>query len=277
MFRAKLRVFLSAAALSALSALSGPAASAQGQQQAQTPRPEDNYITAKTFQNRVFEVKNRDPQSLVNVLSLLGSGFKGAVMWPNREFRTITVRDFPENIAVIEEAIRRFDQPEPARPGIEFRVQFLLASNDEAAAGQLPAELNEVARQLQSTLGYKSFSLMGSQVLRSKEGSGLTHNKGVADLRLSPNTEAGRLPATYAYHVREVRIEARSGASPRVLADEFNFQMRVPVPQGPEKYSFQEIGFQSPILIREGERVVVGTAGIADKSVVVVLSATTVK
>jgi len=273
MLRAKWRVFLLAAALSALAA---PVARAQGQQQPQTPRPEDNYITAKQFQHRVFEVKNRDPHSLANVLSTLGSGFKGAVIFPNREFRTITVRDFPENIAVIEEAIRRFDQPEPARPGIEFRVHFLLASND-GSDGQLPAELNEVARQLQSSLGYKNFSLMGSQVLRSKEGPGLTHNKGVADLRLGTNTEAGRQPATYSYHIREVRIEARSAASARVLADEFNFQMRVPVPLGPDKFSLQEIGFQSPVLIREGERVVVGTAGIADKSVVVILSASTVK
>jgi hypothetical protein len=269
-----MRVFLLAAALSMLAASS---ASAQGQQQPQTPRPEDTYVTSKMFQNRVFEVKNRDPHNLVHVLSPLGSGFKGAVMFANREFRTITVRDFPENIAVVEEAIRRFDQPEPARPGIEFRVHFLLASNDAAAAAALPSELGDIARQLQSSLGYKSFSLIGSQVLRSKEGPGLTHNKGVADLRLGANMEAGKAPTTYSYHIRDVRIEARTGAAARVLADEFNFQMRVAVPQGPEKYSLQEVGFQSPVLIREGERVVVGTAGIADKSVVVVLSATTVK
>ncbi len=273
MFRAQMRVFLLAAALAALA---GPPARAQGQQQ--TPRPEDNYITSKQFQHRVLEIKNRDPHSLANVLSTLGSGFKGAVMFPNREFRTITVRDFPENIAVIEEAIRRFDQPEPARPGIEFRVHFLIASNDAAGAAGLPAELGEVARQLQQSLGYRSFSLLGAQVLRSKEGPGLTHNKGVADLKPPGDTPASKNPVFYSYHIRGVKLESISATTSKVLAEDFNLQMRVPLSLGGDgKITYQDIGFQSPVSMREGERVVVGTTTIADKSVVVVLSASTVK
>ena len=109
------------------------AALAQGDQGAQ--KKDDEYVTQKIFQNRVFDIKNRDPLALARVLSPLTSGFRGAVVSPNPDFRTITVRDFPENIAVIEEAIRRLDTPEPPRPSIEFRVYLLVASNDEAMAG----------------------------------------------------------------------------------------------------------------------------------------------
>ena len=276
MFRAQMRVFLLAAALSALATLAGPSARAQGQQP-QTPRPEDTYVTSKMFQNRVFEVRNRDPHSLLRVLAPLGSGFRGAVMSANADFRTITVRDFPENLAVVEEAIRRFDQPEPSRPGIEFRIHFLIASNDGAAANPLPAELGEVARQLQSALGYRNFSLMGSQVMRGKEGIGITHNKGVADLKAPGDTPASRNPVFYSYNIMNVKLDTASASAPKVLAEQFQLQMRVPLSLGDEKISYQDIGFQSPVNVREGERIVVGTTTIADKSVVVVLSASTVK
>ncbi|HEV2859584.1 MAG TPA: secretin N-terminal domain-containing protein [Pyrinomonadaceae bacterium] len=274
MFRAKKRIILLAAALFALAA---PAALGQSQQTQQQSSAEDNYVTSKMFQNRVFEIKNRDPQSLIRVLAPLGSGFKGAIMSANADFRTITVRDFPENLAVVEEAIRRFDQPEQARPGIEFRVHFLIASNDAAGSAGLPAELGEVARQLQQSLGYKSFSLLGAQVLRSKEGSGTTHNKGVADLKAPGDTPASKNPVFYSYYIRSVKLESVSSTTAKVIAEEFNLQMKVPLTLGDDKISYQDIGFQSPVSMREGERVVVGTTTIADKSVVVVLSASTVK
>ena len=208
----------------ALLLLAAPAALAQ----TEAPRQEDTYVTQKMFQNRVFDVKNRDPQSLVRVLAPLTSGFRGAVVSANPEFRTISVRDFPENIAVIEEAIRRLDTPEaarPARPSVEFRVYMLVASNEETLANRYPAELAEVVKQLQSALGYKNFNLMGSQIVRGKEGRGDNYNKGVADLRLTNDTPASK----------------------------------------------------NPVSLREGERVVAGTTSIADKSVVVVLSASMTK
>src|SRR5205085_11786746 len=97
----------------ALALAFAPAALAQSEQSAQSAqKQEDNYVTSKMFQSRVFEIKNRDPINLSRVLGPLTSGFKGSVVLPNPEFHTITVRDFPENIAVIEEAIRRFDTPE---------------------------------------------------------------------------------------------------------------------------------------------------------------------
>src|ERR1700730_3452280 len=84
---------------------------ALGQAQSQ-PAPTDNYVTNTGFKNRVFEVHNRMPDDLVPVIKLLTSGFKGAQLAASNEFRTITVRDFPENIAAIEEAIKRLDTPE---------------------------------------------------------------------------------------------------------------------------------------------------------------------
>ncbi|HZT61464.1 MAG TPA: hypothetical protein VFA21_22855 [Pyrinomonadaceae bacterium] len=252
------------------------AGAASAQDKSAPKAEEDNYVTSKAFQNRVFEIKNRDPQILARVLMPLTSGFRGAVVSWNEDFHTISVRDFPENIAVIEAAIRRFDTPEASRPGIEFRVHLLVASNDESAANRYPAELSDVVKQLQSTLGYKNFSVMGSQIILSKEGRGENYNKGVADLRLTNDSPASKNPVFYDYNFNTISLD-RTGGQTRVQIDNFNMDMKVPVSLGTGPITYETVGFKNPISLREGENVVVGTTSIADKSVVVVLSATTIK
>ncbi|MFL6335215.1 MAG: secretin N-terminal domain-containing protein [Pyrinomonadaceae bacterium] len=256
----------------ALLLLAAPAALAQSE----APKQEENYVTQKMFQNRIFDVKNRDPQSLVRVLAPLTSGFRGAVVSANPEFRTISVRDFPENIAVIEEAIRRLDMPEPARPAVEFRVYFLVGSNDEAVAGHYPNELSDTVKQLQSTLGYKNFSLMGSQIVRSKEGHGANTNKGVADLKMPNDTPANKSPVYYSYTMVGVSLDGAPGQA-RVQVDDFVMDLKVPLWLGGDKLVYESVGFRNPVSFREGERVVAGTTSIADKNVVVILTASTTK
>jgi hypothetical protein len=264
------RIFLALA----IAMLAATPALAQSEQS--SPKQEDNFVTQKMFQNRVFDIKNRDPLSLARVLAPLTSGFRGAVVSPNPDFRTISVRDFPENIAVIEEAIRRLDQPEPMRPGIEFRIHMLVASNDETAANRYPAELADVVKQLQSTLGYKNFSLMGSQIVRSKEGRSENSNRGVADLKLVNDTPASKNPVFYNYNIRSVSFDS-AGGQPRVQIEEFNMDLKVPLSVGGDKIVYESVGFKNPVSLREGERVVVGTTSIADKSIIIVLSANTMK
>ena len=274
MLSAQYRFFLALAA----ALLLAPAAQAQAQKSQAAPAAaqEDNYATTRSFQNRVFEIKHREPNQLAGALYALGSGFKGAALTPNQEFKTISVRDFPENIAVIEDAIRRLDLPLPALPSIEFRVHLLIASNDEAATNRYPTDLDAVVKQLQATLGYKTFSLMGSQVIRSKEGRSDTYNKGVADLKLANNTAASNNPVFYNYNIRSVSIDSRSG-QPRIQIDEFYMDMKVPIMTGQNNLVYENVGFKNPVSLREGEKVVVGTTSIADKSVVVIISVSTMK
>jgi hypothetical protein len=271
MLSTRRRIFLALA----LALTAAPAALGQGGQAKQ----DDEYVTHKQFQNRVFEIHNRDPQSIARVLSPLTSGFRGAVVSPNQEFRTISVRDFAENIAVIEETIRRLDTPEAPRPSVEFRVHMLVASNDDATANRYPAypaELGGVVKQLQSSLGYKNYGLMGSQVVRGKEGNITASNRGVADLRMPSDTGAGRNPVFYNYTILSVSLD-NAGGRPRIQVGEFVMNMTVPLVTSPEKVSYQEVGFKNPVSLRDGEPAVVGTTSIADKSVVVVLTAITTK
>ena len=148
------------------------------------PSPSDALSALKS---KLLEVKHRDPRSLLDVLKLLGSP-AGSIS-ANSDFHTITVRDLPENIALIEDAIRRLDTPEPARPDMEFRIHVLIASSAPSGQEELPADLRDVVKQLQETLRYKSYAVMASAIHRTKEGGQGVYNKGVAESKLFSITE----------------------------------------------------------------------------------------
>lgn len=244
-----------------------------GQQTAtgtRTSRGDDENVTEKGFKTRLFEVKHRDPNQLFRVVRTLGSGFKGSSISVNQEFKTITVRDFPENLAVIEEALKRLDTPEAPRPNIEFRVHVLIASNAAPSANEYPAELSDVVKQLQSTLKYKSYTIMTSSTHRTREGSAEISNKGVAEEKLFGITTPQNNPIFYGYVINSVSLDGPGASSVKI--GNFNFEIRFPINVGTEM-RWEPLGFNSPVSIGEGERVVVGTTTLEDKGLMVVISA----
>jgi Bacterial type II/III secretion system short domain len=238
-----------------------------------TPKPPD-YVEEKGFKGRVFEIKYRDPNGLLQVMRPLGSGFKGATMSVEREFNTLTVRDFPENIASIEEAIKRLDTPQAPRPDIEFSVHVLIASNLPGGPEGYPAELGDVVKQLKSALKYKSYSLMTSAVHRAKEGPGGVRNSGVAESNLFSSVPTPPNPIFYEYSLQSISIDSAAGAA--VQVGELRFNMRVPLNLG-TSVQYQDVGFRSPVGLRQGEKVVVGSTTMGDKGLVVVVSAKLLK
>jgi hypothetical protein len=232
-----------------------------------TSRGDDENVTEKNFRTRLFEVKHRDPNQLFKVVRTLGSGFKGSSVSVNNELKTITVRDFPENLAVIEEALKRLDTPEAPSPSIEFRIHVLVASNAAPAANDYPAELSDTVKQLQSTLKYKSYVVMASSTHRTREGAGEVSNKGVAEAKLFDVTTPQNNPIFYGYGLRSVSLD---GAAVKV--ENFTFEIRFPINVGTEM-RWEPLGFNTPVRINEGERVVVGTTTLQDRALMVVLSA----
>ena len=239
-----------------------------------TPRATE-YVEEKGFKGKVFDIKYRDPHVLLQVMRPLSSGFKGATMSVDREFRTLTVRDFPENIATIEEAIKRLDTPQAPRPDIEFSVHVLIASNLAGSAEEYPAELGDVVKQLKTALKYKSYSLMTSGIHRAKEGPGSVGNSGVAESKMFSSVPTPPNPIFYEYSLDSISIDSSSG-SPSVQIGGFHFNMRVPLSLG-TAVQYQNVGFRSPVGLRQGEKVVVGSTTMGDKGLVVVVSAKLLK
>lgn len=225
--------------------------------------------------SRVFEVKHRQPEAIVRALRPLSSR-EGEWTW-SAELRTITVRDFPENLVTIEEAIQRLDRRDPSQQGIEFHVHVLIASANPASAKPLPSELNDVIKQLQTTLSYRNYSLMTSDVLRGQVGPGTISNKGVSELRLSPDMAASSNPIFYEYSLSMTSVEPAQSGPSKVEVGGFAFNMRIPLAVSSGVPQYESIGFKTPVTVREGEKVVVGTTSMQDKGLVIVITANLVR
>ena len=253
------------------------AAFAQQAQTAPTPSPKDDYVQEKGFKTKIIEVKYRNPDALYQVLRNLGSGVKGSLVSPNSDFKTLTVRDYPENIATMEEAVKRLDTPEAARPDIELHVHILVAWNVAKGGNEYPAELNDVIKQLQGTLAYKSYSLMASAIQRAKESGRVSGNSGVAESKLFNVDVPAGSPIFYEYNLDSISVQPAAGGQSQVQVGNFGFNMRVPLNVGGDSghpaIQYQNVGFRTPVSVREGERVVVGTTTMGDKGLIVVLSA----
>lgn len=241
------------------------AAFAQGS--SPTPNPSDNYVTEKNFKSRVFEVKYRDPFSLANVLTRLTSGFKGAGITPNSEFKTLTVRDFPENLATIEDALKRLDVPGAPHPDIELHMHVLLASNTGSAGSEVPGELKDVVAELRGTLNYKNYELAASVVQRLTETSQPLQGNGTAEVS-SGNSGVPNLLMPYEYYLRSVSLVQNATGAPSLQIADFAFTATT---------DKDRARVQTALNLRDGEKVVVGTATIRNRALVVVLTAKLLK
>src|SRR5215831_12910912 len=126
------------------------------------------FAETRDFKAKVFELKYRDPGELISIVRTLSSGFKGSEVTYNGSNKTIAVRDFPENLATIEEAIKRLDVPSTrSEPSVELTI-YVLLTNTGKPSDQLPADLKDVMTQLQKTLLFKDYQLVTTAVQRAK-------------------------------------------------------------------------------------------------------------
>jgi hypothetical protein len=253
-------------------ALALSAAAAHAQQP--TPAPADMYVTNTGFKSRVFEVRHRDPNDLIAVLKLLTSGFKGAQVSASNEFRSIIVRDFPENIAAIEEALKRLDTPETQRLDVDLRMHVLIASQTEAASDQFPAELRDVVKQLQSTLSYKGYRLIATVINRVREGRTI-NGQGVADVdAIATRVENREIGAMYNYNIGPVTVTNAPGGTPSIQMENLRFSLKT---NAFTPSSYLDTSISTGASVRDGERVVVGTATLKDKGLILIVTAKAIK
>jgi len=224
-------------------------------------KPKDDYVTERQFKSKIFDVKYREPSSIANVLRQLGSGFKGAGISANNEFKTLTVRDFPENLATIEEAIKRLDTPAAPPSSVQMHMHVLLASNrvGTTPAGEIPVELKDVITELRGTLTYKNYELITSVLQRLTETNRGLNGSGLAQI---PGAQSGVTTARYEYMVAQLSFVPSASGAQAIQIQDFSFTIGGEGIQG---------RVQTALNIRDGEKVVVGTATINDRALIVVL------
>lgn len=232
------------------------------QQPNTTPdKPKEEFVTERQFKSKIFDVKHREPSSIANVLRQLGSGFKGAGISANNEFKTLTVRDFPENLATIEEAIKRLDTPAAPPSSVQMHMHVLMASNrvGTTPAVEIPGELKDVITELRGTLTYRNYELITSVLQRLTETNRGLHGSGLAQI---PGAQSGVTTARYEYFVTQLSFVPSTSGAQSIQIQDFTFTLAGEGIQG---------RVQTALNLRDGEKVVVGTATINDRALIVVL------
>ncbi|MEP7271121.1 MAG: hypothetical protein ABI882_06430 [Acidobacteriota bacterium] len=250
---------------------------------AQTPAQQEEKPKAESrspYRVVVFDVKHRNPNALA--AALVGSGAPGTQIIPNRELKTITVRDYPENILVIGEAIKRFDIPAPditAVPdSLELQLHLIAASQTPSDKASAPVALEKAIQQMKATLKYADYRFLTTLSSRVIDG-GSIHGNGFIN---PPFAVAGsNLKSSYKYALQQVRIITDAAGKEAYQIKRFAFEISVPIASpnpgtGPQ---LQNVGIETELSLREGETAVVGTANVggSDEAIIVVVTAKKVK
>ena len=242
---------------------------------AQEKKQEKENVETTGFKGKIFELKHREPSEIYQTISPLGSGFKGAVITINDELNMLTVRDFPENIAVIEEAIKRLDVSRTSRAesNVELSLQVLLANTSEIPnqlPGELPNDLKDVAKQLQNTFTFKNYILATTIVQRAKtngrfRGGNALYGTGDSTWTVSYKRDDGssrdiQEKANYEYRITAITVAPGVTGPSTIQLQNFFFR-------------FGQTRVQTDLDVRDGEKLVVGTASYETKAMILVLTA----
>ncbi len=274
---------LSSLALAGLLAASLPAfaqttpAPQPAPQAAPAREPDPDPAILKAMKSRIFEIKHRNPFSLVQTLQVLGSGVRGARFYStDREgLNTISVRDFPDNLTAIEEALKRLDVPStgPKVQDVELHVQVLFASKQPAVEGSVPEELQPVIKALKGALAYRGYTLAATFVQRWDLSSNfMIQGRGLVD---GANLGFGTTKDPLLLRIEWEATQA-FGNAPKLTGSSLQipkFQLILEERNG----SGNQAKIETSVNLKEGEHVVVGTSVIKDQGLIVVLTAKLLK
>ena len=220
--------------------------------------------TTSALKTKMLEVHNRPARDIFAAVRGLKSSSPMADLSFNDEMHTITVRDYPENIATIEEAIARLDRPVPAPADIELKIYLLVGSKTPLSGPATPDDLAPVVKQLQAALRYSHYGLLAANLQHTRAGEGI-EGSGIAEQSLVGGTTAN--PVFYNYRLQRISVDGGT-----VTVENCNFGMRVPVTMQ-KGVQYENVGFKTPVTIQQNEKVVIGTTTMGDRAVIVVLMA----
>lgn len=165
---------------------------------------------------------------------------------------------------------------------LETQLYLILGTNEEVSDSKLPASLDQVAKQLHSTLPFKNYRLTATLVNRVKNEGKLDLNWIGAPLA----SKMGSLPQATrsAFKLRQIRLARNAEGQSIVQITGFAFSATIPVITSlavasnnpvPPSFSFEGTSLSTDISMREGEPVVVGTlnVGPSGDAIILVLSA----
>jgi hypothetical protein len=214
------------------------------------------------MRGRVFELKHQNAVDLVQALRPLSSGAPGAMFQPSELLNTITVRDFPESLNAVAQALKRLDVPTAPQPDVEVKIRVLLGS-PLPSNGQYPAELDAVVKQLNATLQYKSYHLVAAVTQRVRAGSGAS---GKGQVVLGPPASDEATSGQFHFNIEKISLPPPGSSTTALISFK---RLKLNLETGP----LGEAEVSTGLTLHEEEKVVVGTGSLKNRAMIVVVSA----
>lgn len=227
------------------------------------------------YESRLIIVHHASPYQLRDILRPMlsaGPGSSATIDAVDRDgLRALAVRDFPENLAAIEAAVKRLDIEAPVRKQVEFHIHVLFGSKSQSADGEVPEELKDVLASLKSTLAYRSYAPVASFVQRAADGAEVVEGQGQAEMATRGSKgDARETPIILKWGIYRLAIANGTDGKPAISLPKFELSAFELLATG---QGARLASIETNLTMKDGEKVVVGTSMIRDKALIVVLTA----
>jgi hypothetical protein len=195
------------------------------------------------------------------------------VTW-DEKMRVISVGSTDEALLqMAADLVKRYDVPTASGTGrnIEIIVHMMLAAPKGESGDAVPPDLAPVVKQLKSVFGYNDFHIVDSAVVRTREGAVGAEMSGNASL--APGVP-GAPNSSYQIRLGTAAVTPTEKGN-MIRLDGFRFGTQSPQQMPGGNWNFTNIGFNTSLDVREGQKAVVGKSKIdgTDRALILVISA----
>ncbi len=203
---------------------------------------------------KVVEVRYSDTSRLHTLLV----PSKGITMRIDPAGKFIVFQGIQKEVEVLEEVLKKIDVP-PIN--LEFTFELIAGSKTTGKSTDLPPALGGVAKEMKTLFGFQSVTLIDTMTIRIQEGKDSGANGALPSLMTA---DANPPKATYSINIKHAFANGTKGSRLVRLGD-LRFNAKIPFTTtfaGNTQFQFSEMGIQTGLDVREGQRVVVGKVGM---------------
>ena len=202
---------------------------------------------------KVVDIHYSDRDRLANLVQSKSVNIK---FDPQAKF--VVLQGEKAEVEAIEEILKKIDLP-PLN--MEFTFELISGSKSAGKTTELPAALGGVAKEMKSLFGFQSVTLIDTTTIRMQDGKD-SYANGVLPSILT--ADANPPKAAYSINIRQAGSNGTKG-SRLVRIAELRFNAKIPFSSSfgaNTQFLFSEMGIQTGLDMKEGQRVVVGKVGM---------------
>jgi hypothetical protein len=168
-------------------------------------------------------------------------------------------------VAAAEQLIKNLEASSPVDRDVEISGYIILAAMQPDGTGGIPADLEPVLKQFRNLLNYKSFRVVDTIILRTREAN-VAATSGFFNL---PNDTHGAS--------EDFSLERATIAGDVIHLKNLKLRLGIPTPVSPgaPQFEYRNIHLQTDVDIKAGQKVAIGKASIdpAGDAIILVVSA----